>query len=1144
MYLQTWWGHELTEFEEFHLFGDPEMSIRTDQPKALTVTHPSEIKTGISQSIQVNVKHGVNPVTYARIGLYKEDEVHTYGYTNVAGNKSFNVTASTAGTLYITVTEVNSVAYEGTITVTNVPASITLTPDSNTVGSSFNISGSNFFASETVNIDFGSTFLGTAFTAGDGSFSKNFNVPAEPDGPANVVAKGQTSGKTAVAIFTVVPPAPPPDPYIYHQWNSSTWHLTPGSGDPIWNNPCIQLYEVATNNPVASGNLKIGTPYRVEATIYNTATVVANGAQVTFEWSDLGTGTPVGGWRFIGTDDVNVPASPGTVIASAIWTPIQTGHCCINVDVYHASDSDMSNNHGWENTQVKPISSPAEIPFRVYNTTESRALVCLEVTQSDPYEPELYDVWETRITRPYPQVLEPNDYQIATLRVMAPQWAYEGQTRVLSVTARVNGEVIGGIDFEVIKQPAVTAHNPSPTDGAEDAGPNVILSWKPGQDAQWHDVYFGTNWDDVNDANIMEPGSVYMGRQEPNYYPEFGNLELDYGSTHYWRIDEANTIQPDNPVKGQVWSFSVADGKASMPSPLDGASDICTDVVLSWLPGIYATSHDVYFGTDWDDVNDGSGDTPKGNQTGTTWDPCGLDYSVTYYWRIDGRNGPQEWKGDVWTFTVTDYIVENNFEDYDNQGIVWPYERGDPPPSGSMWEKWVDGYQQKDSGSLIYGAYASEDPLEVHGGAQAMQFDYDNDGNVCTPDGGGGQYCYTTPYYSQVTYVPTVQDWTNLAMMSIWFRGTKDNARDELYIKLSDGVNEDAIKYTGLDSKKTYLGTAPDVNAILSENWQQWIINLDWFNTVDLSNVTELTLGIGDINDAEQRGSGTVYFDDLRLSEPRCVPNKAKPIADLNFDCIVDLKDVAIIAQEWLLDGCCRADLFHDYTVDFRDYAITAGMIFEEQLWPPELLGHWTFDEGMGSTASDTGSSGNDGTLYGEPNWIPGKVGNYALDFNGVDDYVKTVDSTNGLDFAPGSFSISAWINASTIGGWRTIAEYDRYDIDTGTNWFGIWLTNTGKFHFRVGLDTKDSTQTLTTDKWYLVTATYESLTGEMKLYINGQYDSTGTHSSGFTSGANAKLTIGTRGTEDDEYFDGKIDDVRIYNAALSAEDVQNLFSR
>ena len=106
-----------------------------------------------------------------------------------------------------------------------------------------------------------------------------------------------------------------------------------------------------------------------------------------------------------------------------------------------------------------------------------------------------------------------------------------------------------------------------------------------------------------------------------------------------------------------------------------------------------------------------------------------------------------------------------------------------------------------------------------------------------------------------------------------------------------------------------------------------------------------------------------------------------------------------------------------------------------------------------------------------------------------------------------------------------------------------MWLSSGGNFHFRVGSDTKNSNQTLNADQWYLLTAVYDSTDGEMRLYIDGQFDSSITQSSGFTSPIASKLTIGVRNLEDDEYFDGRIDDVRIYNAALESEEVQALFS-
>jgi hypothetical protein len=110
--------------------------------------------------------------------------------------------------------------------------------------------------------------------------------------------------------------------------------------------------------------------------------------------------------------------------------------------------------------------------------------------------------------------------------------------------------------------------------------------------------------------------------------------------------------------------------KATKPGPADGAIHPDTWASLSWSPGGYAVSHDVYFGENFIDVNDGTGGTFQGNQ-GTNYFvvgfpgfpyPDGLVPGTTYYWRIDevndlDPNGP--WIGDVWSFTVPSKTAYN-----------------------------------------------------------------------------------------------------------------------------------------------------------------------------------------------------------------------------------------------------------------------------------------------------------------------------------------------------------------------------------------------------------------------------------------------------------------------------------------------------
>ncbi len=89
-------------------------------------------------------------------------------------------------------------------------------------------------------------------------------------------------------------------------------------------------------------------------------------------------------------------------------------------------------------------------------------------------------------------------------------------------------------------------------------------------------------------------------------------------------------------------------GKATNPDPPDGATDVSINADLSWTAGENTMSHDVYFGTD---------STPdigeyQGNQTSTTYDLGTLEYSTTYYWRIDEINSYGTTTGDVWSFTT------------------------------------------------------------------------------------------------------------------------------------------------------------------------------------------------------------------------------------------------------------------------------------------------------------------------------------------------------------------------------------------------------------------------------------------------------------------------------------------------------------
>jgi endonuclease/exonuclease/phosphatase family metal-dependent hydrolase len=105
-------------------------------------------------------------------------------------------------------------------------------------------------------------------------------------------------------------------------------------------------------------------------------------------------------------------------------------------------------------------------------------------------------------------------------------------------------------------------------------------------------------------------------------------------------------------------------GVASNPSPADKATDVPRDAVLNWTPGEYAppiNGHKVYISENFNDVNDGVGGIA---QDASSYVPGRLDFSTTYYWRVDEVNGPPDhtvYEGGVWSFTTEPiaYLIQN-----------------------------------------------------------------------------------------------------------------------------------------------------------------------------------------------------------------------------------------------------------------------------------------------------------------------------------------------------------------------------------------------------------------------------------------------------------------------------------------------------
>ena len=375
--------------------------------------------------------------------------------------------------------------------------------------------------------------------------------------------------------------------------------------------------------------------------------------------------------------------------------------------------------------------------------------------------------------------------------------------------------------------PPRTAYFPDPADGAASVSLDVELKWTPGFGAKLHTVYFGDNFDEVNNAT----GSLPLGVTDYNPGP------LTLARTYYWRVDEFDVVETH---KGNVWSFTT-EGGVSNPEPANGAVDVTQTPVLTWSPGVFADTHQVYFGSNAEVVKNADTSSPQykgtGNLGSESYDTGQLEWDTTYYWRIDEANNANidsPWTGPIWSFKTANFLIIDDFESYNDLNE-------DEPASNRIYLAWLDGFDDPSNGSIVgYENPPFAEQTIVQSGNQSMPMSYDN-----------------AVGKSEATLTLTSnRDWTvkGVNTLAIWFRGEAANTAENLYVALNGTavVNHDN----------------PDAPQITS--WTAWNIDLTRFadQGVNLANVNSITLGLGNRSNPVAGGSGMMYFDDIRLHPP------------------------------------------------------------------------------------------------------------------------------------------------------------------------------------------------------------------------------------------------------------------------------------
>ncbi len=408
------------------------------------------------------------------------------------------------------------------------------------------------------------------------------------------------------------------------------------------------------------------------------------------------------------------------------------------------------------------------------------------------------------------------------------------------------------------------------------------LEWWAGDEANdvnGHKVYFGTDASPVLVTDVTQP------QTDPNYKVPY---VLAPNTVYYWKVTEVNGV---NEWAGVVLSFTSTAGYAKEPAPFSGKDNVVRDVNLSWTSGDFAEAtngHKVYFGSEGSLDSNGLPPIAAAQpQTATIVEP-GFDLTLgeVYYWAVEGGNAVYTMPTPVvWSFTVSEYKVIDDFEGYPNDAALQ-----------AVWQQ----------GTVYATAEVSQggngEPYHdiIAGDVNSMELVY-----ACVSTGGPA---------TLVRSWGSDQNWVadDIKTLTLFFHGKASNSLEPLKVKLEDANTVTAEvtygDFIGRDPNLIYLDEDP--NAMSDEwdeewedEWYQWDIELSRFSGVSLNAIKKLYITIGEVSSSTD---GSVYFDNIRLYAGRCISELA--LGDFTGDCESDWADLNKLGDEWLLNDLLVTD--------------------------------------------------------------------------------------------------------------------------------------------------------------------------------------------------------------------------------------------
>jgi hypothetical protein len=737
-----------------------------------------------------------------------------------------------------------------------------------------------------------------------------------------------------------------------------------------------------------------------------------------------------------------------------------------------------------------------------------------------------------------------------------------------------------------------------PSDSTVDVLREVILDWTPGEYAQTHDVYLGTSFADVNDADRDNPGPalVSQGQIDTGYAPA---ERLDFGQTYYWRVDEVNGAPDNTVIKGEIWSFEVeplsipvtditvtassAHDADMIPertidgSGMDELDQHSSEPKHMWLSGMGDAAPSIQYEFDrayklhelwvWNSnqliegfVGLGAKDvTIEHSLNGTEWLSLGdtvqfaqapgkaahahnttidLGGAVAKYVKLTVSAGygmlPQYGLSELRFFYIPTNAREPLPADADTTDTVDVLLSWRAGREAATHEVYL-GTDSTDLGLVrtVNETSAAVGPLDY---ATSYYWQIVEVNNTEDPSAYAGEiWSFSTPAYDVVDNFDQYDDDCNRIFFA-WLDGLGHNGGEDvdncnvasyngngsgsIVGNASSPFAEQTIVYAGTQSMPLEYDSGVS-ESTLALDAQDWTVNgiqslsLQFYGAPD--NTGQLYLKIN---------NSKVSYNGL----PGALQRAAWTAWNVDLAAIgAGLSNVTSLSLG--IEGASAPGMI--YVDEIRLYPLAPEFVTPTEPDPANLLAHYAFD----GNANDSAGTQH-GTLVGNAEFIPGQQGQ-ALSLNTltVTDYVE-ISGYQGI-LGASAITVAAWVKTDSdatgaIIGWGPGVAGQRFGfrIDAGRlrtehhggNIQGDTVMNDGSWH-HVAVTVQAN-----------ATVAYP----QVQLWLDGQDDTRHTTDTDppYDIQADLDVSIGRRPANDDRYFIGQIDELYIYNRALSQAEI------